>query len=41
MRIKAIILMLIIGILFIPVVSLSDNARIGELFETADDIITI
>ena len=40
MRIKAIILMLIIGILFIPVVSLSDNARIGELFETADDIIT-
>ena len=40
MRIKAIILMFIIGILFIPVVSLSDNARIGELFETADDIIT-
>lgn len=40
MRIKAIMLMLIIGMLFIPAVSLSDNARKGELFETANDIIT-
>lgn len=40
MKIKAIILLILIGILFIPVISLSDDARAGELFETADDIIT-
>lgn len=40
MKSKIIIILLIIEILLIPVISLSDDNRVGEMFETADDIIT-
>ena len=41
MKTKTLIILFIISsIIFSPVISLSDDTRVGEMFETADDIIT-
>lgn len=39
MKTRAIILLILLVILLIPAISLSDDTRVGEMFETADDII--